>query len=91
MLSTDPRILEIKKKALDKLLKKRSSLEEYAAELAKSPASYGITGSVSVTNQKVADVREEIATIDMQIKQLVAGEPAGISLSYPNYRWRGWL
>lgn len=91
MLNTDSHIEILKKKAVSRLLEKRKRLEETATELATMPASYGITGSVSVTNRNIADIKAEIADIDMQIKQILSGEPTGLCLSYPNYRWRGWL
>lgn len=91
MLNTDSHIDIIRRKAIDRLLKKRKRLEETADELANMPASYGITGSVSVTNRSIADVKAEITAIDLQIKQILSGDPAGMSLTYPNYRWRGWL
>ena len=91
MLDTDNHITDLRKRAINNLLKKRKKLQETADELSNMPASYGITGSVSVTNQKVADVEAQIETIDLQIRQLVSGDPSGINLSYPNYRWRGWL
>ena len=88
MLATDPKISPIVKRAITRLLKKRSHLQEQADSLASSPASYSIVGSVSVTNQKVSDLKDEIAEIDLQIKQLLAGGASGMSLSYPDYRWR---
>ena len=91
MLNTDRQINDLRRKAIENLLKRRKALQATADELAAMPASYGITGSVSVTNQKIDDVKAQIGEIDLQIKQLLTGEPTGISLSYPNYRWRGWL
>ena len=91
MINFDPKIDEIRRKAIEKLLARRKALQAQADELAAMPASYGITGSVSVTNHSIDDLKKQITAIDLQIKELLVGEPAGISLSYPNYRWRGWL
>ena len=88
MISTDPTIYEARKRAIANLLKKRKELEAVAASLMASPSSYGITGSVNVTNRDADSVRAEIAEIDLQIKQLLVGGGTGFSLSYPNYRWR---
>ena len=88
MISTDPTVYEIRKRAIAALLKRRKELEAVAASLMSSPASYGITGSVNVTNRDADSVRAEIAEIDLQIKQLLVGGGTGLSTSYPNYRWR---
>ena len=88
MISTDPTVYEIRKRAIANLIKRRKELEKVADSLMSSPASYGITGSVSVTNRDADSVRAEIAEIDLQIKQLLVGGGSGFSTSYPNYRWR---
>lgn len=88
MISTDPTVYEIRKRAIANLIKRRKELEKVADSLMSSPASYGITGSVNVTNRDADSVRAEIAEIDLQIKQLLVGGGTGFSLSYPNYRWR---
>ena len=88
MLATDPKIKPIVKRAIERLLKKRSHLQEQVDALASTPASYSIVGSVSVTNQKVSDLKDELAEIDLQIKQMLTGGASGMSLSYPDYRWR---
>ncbi|MBO4513513.1 MAG: hypothetical protein J5746_12185 [Victivallales bacterium] len=87
-INTDSNIDPLRRRAIDRLLKKRQALNQAADELATMPASYGITGSVSVTNQKIADLKAEVSEIDLQIKRLLVGSPPGFSLSYPDYRWR---
>lgn len=91
MLNTDRNITDLRRKAIEALLKRRKALQAEADELLATPVSYGITGSVSVTNHKVDEIKAQISEIDLEIKQLVSGDPSGISLTYPNYRWRGWL
>jgi len=91
MINFDPNIDNLRRKAIANLLARRKTLQAQADELAAMPASYGITGSVSVTNRSIEDIEKQITAIDLQIKSLLTGEPAGINLSYPNYRWRGWL
>ena len=91
MLETDRHITELRRKAVEALLKKRKALQATADELAATPASYSIVGSVSVTSQKIDDIKAQISEIDLQIRQLVSNDPCGINLAYPNYRWRGWL
>ena len=91
-IATDTRLADLRKRAVKKLMAKRKELEKEAAELMASPSSYGITGSVSVTNRDPNTIKNEIAEIDMQIERLLAGgTPQGMTLAYPDYRWRlGW-
>lgn len=91
-MATDTRLADIRKKAVKRLMEKRKTLEKEAADLMASPSSYGITGSVSVTNRDPNAIKNEIAEIDMQIEKLLAGgTPQGMTLAYPDYRWRlGW-
>jgi len=86
MTSTDPTINGMRKRAISRLLERRKALQRTAEELASTPASYGITGSVNVTNRDPDQIRAEIAEIDQQLKTLLAGGNSGISLSYPDYR-----
>ena len=67
------------------LLERRKKLQDAYDALISEPASYSIQGSVSATNQRLADLRAEIADIDNQVSQLVGGG-GGIERSYPNYR-----
>lgn len=77
---------DIKKKAIEKLLIRRAKLQEALDDIATQPASYGITGSVSVTNRSADEIQKQITAIDLQIKRLLTNEPNGISLAYPVYR-----
>ena len=86
MISTDPRLDDMRKRAIARLLARRKQLQQAADELATAPASYGITGSVNVTNQKTADLKQEIAEIDLQIKALLTGTSSSVNLTYPDYR-----
>lgn len=91
-IATDTRLADLRKRAVRRLMEKRRALEKEAADLMASPASYGITGSVNVTNRDPNIIKNEIAEIDMQIEKLLAGgTPQGMALAYPDYRWRlGW-
>lgn len=77
---------DIKTKAIERLLARRAKLQEALDDVATQPASYSITGSVSVTNRSADDIQKQITAIDLQIKRLITNEPNGISLAYPVYR-----
>lgn len=78
---------ELRKKAIERLLKRREALQAAYDELIAQPASYGITGSVNAVNQKLSELRTEISVIDDRLSGLI--EPtkvAGMSVRWPNYR-----
>ena len=78
---------ELRKKAIDRLLKRREAIQKAYDELICEPDSYGITGAVNVSNRKLADLRKELASIDDKISALVAGNGvAGMTVKYPDYR-----
>ena len=53
------------------LLARRKALKERYDALLKEPQSYSISGSVSATNQTLAELRVEIAAIEQQLAQAV--------------------
>ncbi len=69
--------------ALQRLLARRRSLQAAYDALIAEPQSYSIQGSVSATNQKMSDIRSELAAIDSQIAALMGS--AGIRRSLPDY------
>lgn len=75
-------------KAMSRLLARRKKLQEAYDALVSEPASYGITGSVNATNQKLSDMRAELAALDNKIAALVGGKTgvAGMSVALPDYR-----
>ena len=79
---------ELRKKAIDNLMKRRKALQEEYDHLIAEPASYGITGSVNATNRGLKEIRDEIAVIDDKIASLIeAGNVAGLHVKYPDYRY----
>lgn len=76
-------------KSLKVLLTRRKAAQTAYDALIAEPQSYGITGSVSATNQRLADLRAEISALDAQIAACCNGGK-GMSFNLPNYR-RGLL
>lgn len=79
-------LAQIKKDAIRRLSTRREALQAaYDAAMAE-PASYTINGSVSATNQKLADMRAELDAIDNQLAALIGGAgPGGLRRTYPTY------
>ena len=78
---------ELRKKAIDRLMKRRQMLQEEYDHLVSEPASYGITGSVNATNRGLKEIRDEISVIDDKISSLIeSGNVAGMHVKYPDYR-----
>lgn len=78
---------DLRKKAIDHLMKRKQMLQEQYDQLIAEPASYGITGSVNATNRGLKEIRDEIAVIDDKIASLIeAGNVAGMHVKYPDYR-----
>lgn len=78
---------ELRKSAIEKLLRRKAKLQEAYDQLILEPASYGITGSVSATNRSLTDIRTELVAIDKKISALITNNSvAGMSISYPDYR-----
>ena len=78
---------ELRKHAIDRLLKRREALQKAYDDLIAEPESYGITGAVNATNKRLEDLRKELAAIDSKLNGLLAGSGiAGMSIKYPNYR-----
>lgn len=78
---------EIRKKALNRLLKRRKTIQDEYDRLVAEPESYGITGAVNATNRKLNDLRDEIVAIDDKISALLDNASvAGMSIKWPNYR-----
>lgn len=78
----------IAQKAIKRLIERRKKLQASYDALINEPAAYGITGSVNATNQKLADLRLELAALDNRIAALINGRTsvAGMSISLPDYR-----
>lgn len=76
---------EIQKAGLKALLLRRKAMRAEYESLMSQPQSYGITGSVSATNQRLADLRSEIAAIDGQISDLLHNRQV-MSISLPDYK-----
>lgn len=87
-IENDPNISPMRRRAIEKLLERRKALRDQCDALASAPASYGITGSVNVTNRTLAELKAELAQVDAQIARLLGGNPNGLNLSYPDYAWR---
>ena len=78
---------ELRKHAIDRLMMRREAVQKAYDELINEPDSYGITGAVNVSNRKLKDLRDELASIDSKISSLLNGSGiAGTSIKYPNYR-----
>lgn len=78
---------EIRKHAIDRLLKRREALQKAYDDLIAEPESYGITGAVNATNKRLEDLRREISVVDDKISGLMNGSGiAGWTIKYPNYR-----
>ena len=78
---------DLRKHAIDRLMKRREAVQKAYDELINEPDSYGITGAVNVSNRKLKDLRDELASIDSKISSLLNGSGiAGMSIKYPNYR-----
>ena len=79
-------------KALKRLLARRKALQDEFDRLVAEPASFGITGSVNATNQKLADLRAELAALDARIAAVLhpRATVAGMSVALPDYRHWPW-
>ena len=79
---------DIRKKALDNLIRRRNALSGQYDQILSEPTNYSIVGSVSVQNQKLSDLRKEIKACDEKIEALCAGRGglAGIQIKIPDYR-----
>lgn len=79
---------EIRKKAIDRLMKRREDLQREYDRLVAEPSSYGITGSVNATNRSLREIREELVALDDKIASLISTRgPAGMSVKWPDYRY----
>lgn len=78
---------EIRKKAIDRLMQRREAIRQEYDRLVAEPASFGITGSVNVTNRGLKELRDELVIIDDKINALLTkNSVAGMSVKYPDYR-----
>jgi len=83
---------ETRKKAIAAVVARRRAIQAEYDRLLAEPASYGITGSVSATNQKLSDLRAEITALDAKLATLLqsGGHVAGMVIALPDYRhWPG--
>ena len=72
---------------LEELKKRRAELLARYDALIKEPASYSVSGSVSATNQKLEELRKEIAAVEAQIASAMGlALPGGIVRRWPDYR-----
>lgn len=79
---------ELRKKAIDRLLKRRQAIQDEYDHLVAEPASYGITGSVSATNRSLKELRDELVAIDEKLNSLISGGGIpGMSVKWPDYRY----
>lgn len=78
---------EIRKKAIDRLLKRRKEIQDEYDKLVAEPASYGITGSVNATNRGLKELRDELVAIDDKLNALLTrNSVAGLCPKWPDYR-----
>ncbi len=75
----------LKTAILTKLLRRRATVQKQLDELLSKPASYSIQGSYSQTSQDADTLREELAAIDAQIRNVRTGGNGGIARVYPDY------
>ncbi len=76
---------KLKTAILTKLLARRGAIQAQLDEILSKPASYSIQGSYSQTSQDAATLREELAAIDAQIRNVRTGGNGGITRVYPDY------
>lgn len=77
-------------RAIQRLRERKAKLQAAFDDLASQPASYSISGSVTATNQKLADLRNEIAVINRAIESLILDSASdGIKRTFPNYNQGG--
>ncbi len=77
---------QAKKEAIRRLSARRETLQAAYDAAMTEPASYSINGSVSATNQKLAEMRAELDAIDNQLAALIGGAgPGGLRRTYPTY------
>lgn len=77
---------ETEKKILNALYAKRDALQkQYDAAIAE-PASVSISGSVSYTNRALDEIKNEIASLDKSISDMLTGNGGGVALQYPQWR-----
>jgi hypothetical protein len=70
---------------LKRLLNRRKSLQKVLDDLLEKPASYNLSGSVSVTSQSPEKVREELARLDSAIAALANDGNGTLTRVYPDY------
>ena len=68
---------------LQNLLARRAKLQQAYDDLISQPESYSISGSVSATNRKLAELRAELASIDEAIAAASGGDV--LHRRFPNY------
>lgn len=75
----------LKTAILTKLLTRRATIQAQLDDVLSKPASYSIQGSYSQTSQTAETLREELAAIDAQIRNVRTGGTGGITRVYPDY------
>ncbi len=73
------------KDILSSLVQRRARLRAAYEAAAGDPESFSLSGAVSATSRKLADLRAEIAELDAKINAILSGGRAGMTLSYPEY------
>ena len=74
------------KDILTLLIQRRARLRAAYEDAAADPESFSLSGAVSATSRKLADLRSEIAQLDAEISAILSGGRAGMTLVYPEYR-----
>ena len=82
-----PNTDNIRTRAIRKLIERRKALQDAYDALVAEPQSFGISGSVNATNQRLSDLRVEIAAIDSQIAGCMQGASGFMTIIRPDYRW----
>lgn len=77
----------IRKKAIDRLMTRRQTIQEAYDALLAEPESYGINGAVNVSNRSLKDLRDELVAIDDKLNALLTdNQVAGMTIKWPDYR-----
>ena len=74
-----------KETAISNLLTRRKTVKAQYDALLAEPASYSISGSVSATNRNLTELKEELASIDADLRALLNGGSPLVTRRYPNY------
>jgi len=76
---------DFRKRAIERIMARREELQRTYDAVMREPASYGISGSVNATNQRLADLRTEMASCDRQLRAVLGGG-FPLTISLPDYK-----